>query len=399
MKSDALLVATSVFLATTTKPTQADAATNGRIESLGFYTGLQTSYGDLVASQADLTIVSADLYDVTIDGGVIGGDAFNAAGFGRDAGLATYALVGNYNPATRAFDAAIAHSAMVTDESAAIASILALAARGHYVGIDLDFENLSYSPDIATDRAAFTTFVHDLSTALHAQQLNLIVSVPPKAVDDPANTWSYPFDLAALAPAVDYLHFMTYDQHGPGSTVPGPVASLGWVTKCATYAVSVVPPAKLLVGLPAYGYDWDLTDSNADAGVYAVSEVDWVDLPPILATPGAVLQWSSATSSPYVNYTSADGHSHVMWYENQQSIEAKAKLVNNMGLAGIAIWALGKEDATFWTAVQSATSTTVPAVPEWGGLAMLACVAVIGGGAARRTFVPLRGSRRRARVD
>lgn len=48
---------------------------------------------------------------------------------------------------------------------------------------------------------------------------------------------------------------MTYDEHGY-VTGPGPVASAKWVDKVIKYTVSVIPQNKVLLGIPAYGFDW-----------------------------------------------------------------------------------------------------------------------------------------------
>ena len=55
---------------------------------------------------------------------------------------------------------------------------------------------------------------------------------------------------------------MTYDQNGSWWTTPGPVAGKEWMRRALQYAVSAVPSTKILMGLPAYGYDWNLTKND-----------------------------------------------------------------------------------------------------------------------------------------
>ena len=43
----------------------------------------------------------------------------------------------------------------------------------------------------------------------------------------------------------------------------------------------------------------------------------------------------------------------MVWYENDASIRTKAELVGQYDLGGWSMWALGKEDQSFWEAAVS----------------------------------------------
>jgi spore germination protein YaaH len=117
------------------------------------------------------------------------------------------------------------------------------------------------------------------------------------------------------------------------------------------YATSVVAPSKLIIGLPAYGYDWDLTASDGGPNAYVGTSVDWTGFAAIVGTSDAQAHWDSTSQSPYVDYVTTNGHDHEMWYENAKSLQAKTALVTSYHLAGVSMWALGDEDASFWSAV------------------------------------------------
>ena len=318
--------------------------------TLGYYTGTQGSYDAVQSLAPYLSIVSADVFGVQLDGSIVGGDEFDVVAYDRAHGLRTYACIANYNndPDVNDFDPALAHAAIVTHKDAVIADLVALARDGGYDGVNIDFESLAYSADIAEDRAAFSAFIHDLAAQLHAQELKLAISVPGKTEHSAQDAWSYPFDYAALGRDADYLQLMTYDQHGPWGE-PGPVSGADWVEACVIYAASLVDPDKLLIGLPAYGYDWDLTASDPGSGSYTASSFSWTDIPTLLAKPGAALQWDAAAQSPAVTYTEG-GHVHEAWYENAESLRAKTALVTRYKLAGLSMWSLGQEDESFWVA-------------------------------------------------
>jgi spore germination protein YaaH len=302
--------------------------------------------------------VSADVCAVEFDGTITGEDDFGVVAFCKAHGIDVYACVSNYNDDLEVdgFDAELARAAIVTHRNAVIARLVALAASGGYDGINIDFENLAFSRDIDDDRAAFTAFIHELATQLHALGLKLAISVPGKTEDSIDDDWSYPFDYAALGEDADLLQLMTYDQHGPWSE-PGPVSGADWVEDCVAYAVSLVEPAKLLIGLPAYGYDWNLTDSDPVSWTYSATSFSWSGIAAsgvaaLLARLGAIEGWDEASQSPYVTYTER-GHRHEAWFENAASLRAKTALIAKYALAGLSMWSLGQEDESFWSAVSS----------------------------------------------
>ncbi len=318
---------------------------------LAYYTGDEDSYTALQDAALFINTVSADIYVIQPDGSIGGADERRIVDWSNAHTIETYACISNYNgdPGVNDFDAELAHTAITGNREKVIEELMEMAKAGGYAGINIDFENLAYSANIEDDRAAFTLFIEELAENLHAKSLKLIVSVPGKTNDSRDNTWAYPFDMLALGEAADQLQLMTYDQHGPWGE-PGAVAGADWVEACLQYAVSQVDPEKLLIGLPAYGYDWDLTASNISQNMYTAGDVSWKDFPALLEKDDTEMTWDPVSQSPYLTY-SVEGHAHVVWFENEESIRVKTALVKKYDLAGISMWALGKEDASFWQAV------------------------------------------------
>ena len=252
--------------------------------------------------------------------------------------IQSFATISNFGITD--FDPAIVHAILTNPlaRSKMFAGMSSVATINGYDGINIDFESVS-----PADRGLFTKFVNVASAYLHARGKYLVLSVPAMLQNDPTDSWTGAYDLAALSRAVDIVQYMTYDENGPWGT-PGPVAGLDWVSAAAHYAISVVPPAKISLGVPAYGYDWNLTAGTG-------SQVPWNQIPALLSTNQAAPLWDAASSSPYFNYT-LGGDQHVVWYENYTSIERKAALASAMKLAGVSVYALGYEDPNFWAALK-----------------------------------------------
>lgn len=294
------------------------------------------SYDSMIANADRLTAIAPWAWVVAADGSVQPagdpaalGRALRAAGSRR---LSTYALVHNYQNGT--FDSDSVHR-LLSDPQArrrAVENLALEAARYGVTGINLDFENVPPS-----DREALSAFVRDLAERLHRDGRKLTVATPAKSSDGPASAHFAAFDYEALGRYADGVWLMTYDQHyrtGP----PGPIASVEWVEKVVRHAVSRIPSHKILLGLPAYGYEWgDGEAARALTYAQAMSRLDRL---------GATLRWHPTYKVPYFTV----GSRHV-WFENRYSAGYKLLLVGRYELGGIAIWRLGQEDPGMWDVI------------------------------------------------
>ena len=319
---------------------------------LAYFTGTEESLASLQTHVAYLDILSVDVFNLRDDGSVYQFDDLDAPRIAQENGLEVYACVSNYRgDPLYDFDPDLARAAILTYREQVIDQLVEIALEDVYTGINIDLEDIAFSDDIEADRAAFSGFVEELSSRLHSQGKKLIISVPAKSADLSDDDWAYPYDLAVLGQAADYLQLMTYDQHGPWGK-PGPLAGLDWTADCTAYAASQMDPARLLVGLPAYAYDWDLTESDEGTGNYSVEDLYWTDIPALLGKSGVLLERDGIAQSPWAAYIE-NGHEHMVWYEDAESIRAKAQLVSQYNLGGLSVWALGQEDESFWRAVLS----------------------------------------------
>ena len=305
---------------------------------LGYYTGDTDSLSSAEATDTPLNEVSMDLIDMDSDGNLHGGLPQDLLVSDSAQGKLSYATVSNFGATD--FDAGIAHGVLVTHRAAAIQAIATLAKTARLTGINLDFEGL-----FPADRDAYTDFVADLATQLHIQGSMLMLSVPAKNADDPGDDWTWPYDYEAIGKTADFIQVMTYDEHVPGEPA-GPVAGIDWMQADLDYAVSQILPDKLLLGLPAYGYDFDVSH---DTGV----TVEWKDTQALVKSTGAKPAYDPASESEFFNYVASDGSHHQVWYEVPQGIQDKAHLAVTLNLAGVSMWALGFEDASFWSAVDA----------------------------------------------
>ena len=118
-----------------------------------------------------------------------------------------------------------------------------------FAGLDVDFE---YLPGELSD--AYAAFLARLRQILWPLGRFVWVALAPKTSANQRGLLYEGHDYAALGRTVDAALLMTYEwgyTYGP----PMAVAPLPNVRAVLDYAVTELPPAKILLGVPNYGYD------------------------------------------------------------------------------------------------------------------------------------------------
>lgn len=256
-----------------------------------------------------------------------------------------------------------------------IAQIVQLSARENYDGIDLDLECFMYESRLwSSYQANWVKFVAELGVALRAQGDLLSVTTPP-IYSDTTGYWVYSWK--QLGPHVDRLRIMAYDystgqsRWNPAvkSQGDGAIAPMQWVQRIVDYAVSVVDPAKVWLGVPAYGRNWvtGVTGSCPTSGeVPNLERVTWTSkevnakLTELAVTP-TVSRYHSIHKERNLIYTRTFNGTNnagvarsctvtrTVWWQDARSHYDRLKVARKAGMAGIAVWRLNGEDAEMWT--------------------------------------------------
>jgi spore germination protein YaaH len=225
-----------------------------------------------------------------------------------------------------------------------------------YVGFQLDFENVHW-----TDRDALSSVVSEIASAFHRERLQLSIATIPNAPGVPGETgfsawiyqnWRGAYDLKALAQSVDLLCLMTYDQHTTW-TVPGPVSGWAWTTGNLDYALKIVPPQKLSLGIPLYGYHWfagtptkpdEKSGDKPNPSAEYIAADDAVDL---VKAYGGHVEWDATDRSAWSYFYRADTREWI-FFTDARTFQERYTLVKDRGLEGFCSWVLGMEDPGIW---------------------------------------------------
>jgi cellulose synthase/poly-beta-1,6-N-acetylglucosamine synthase-like glycosyltransferase/peptidoglycan/xylan/chitin deacetylase (PgdA/CDA1 family) len=194
-------------------------------------------------------------------------------------------------------------------------------------GICIDFEE-----PLTTSQANLLIFIRELHDVFAPKGLTVLQTVP---FDDP--DWNY----QNYAAASDYLILMAYDQHWAGSDA-GPIASQAWFEQHLVSRMHQLNPAKTIIALGNYGYDW--TDGE--------KEVDEVTCQKALLTAkesDAKVLFDPDSRTPYFEYDEEDESHHRVWFLDAVTAYNQMRAASGYKPAGYAVWRLGSEDPSIWS--------------------------------------------------
>ena len=236
-------------------------------------------------------------------------------------------------------------------------------------GVNVDIENVTHE-----QRDQYTQLVKLLREKIPShKEVSVAVAANP---NDWQTGWHGSYDYAALAQYADHLFIMTYDEHYEGGAA-GPVAGIQFVENSIQYALSKTTADKIVIGVPLYGRVWSLDDNRIiGKGISSKTIQD------ILNNCESTVTYDETSQSVKAEFTITDQSTrytvggdfvlqpgkYVVWYENDQSYEAKLGLVEKYNLKGAGSWALGQEDPSIWDHyeewVNGEMEDTTPSEPE-----------------------------------
>jgi spore germination protein len=183
------------------------------------------------------------------------------------------------------------------------------------------------------DREAYNQFSRRLAELLHRVGAVLGVALAPKISPDQSGLLYEAHDYRAQGEAADFIYLMTYEWgylYGP----PMAVSPINQVRRVLDYAITEIPPGKIMMGMSNYGYNWTLPWRQGTAAKL-ISNVYAADL---AAARRVEIQYDETSQAPWFQYRDDAGTMHVVWFEDPRSIRARLRLIPEYGLRGIFWW-------------------------------------------------------------
>jgi len=255
-----------------------------------------------------------------------GAGALRLARTAHRQGLTAELLVGNYSNRLGDFDPRAAHRLLSSEGRIdAVASRLAsYVATGGWDGVNVDLERLR-----AADAAGLVALVRAVQDAMPAEKT---VTIDVSASTSLKSYRTGGYDLAGLAGSADVIKLMTYDQHGPSWSGPGPVGGLPWQRRALATILRVVPVDQVDLGVAGYGYTWPRRGVGRTVTVAQARR--------LVARDHVRAQWRTKAGE----WTARLDDGTRLWWSDGRSYRQRVALAREHRLHGLAVWRLGSAD-------------------------------------------------------
>lgn len=236
-------------------------------------------------------------------------------------------------------------------------------------GVDLDWEfpvsgGPSHNTNRPEDKQNFTLMLKELRAQLDKQgekdgkRYYLTIAAAPNS------TYLKKIELSKIEPLVDYIFIMGYDMHGPWDSYSDLNAPLytpsenspqykNSISSGVSLYLNTISSSKLVLGVPFYGYKYDVNSDDNDGLYQDYSSAKSVGYDNVvknyLNNPDYTEHYHEDAKVPYLS-----SYDSFITFENTKSIKAKAQYAKSKGLGGVGAWELSHDrNGTLLSALNS----------------------------------------------
>jgi spore germination protein YaaH len=267
--------------------------------------------------------------------------------------------------------------------------IAALVKEKGFDGIDIDFEGKK-----AADRDYFSTFLKGLYMRMGNKWVMCTIEARTPVADryygttPPPDATVYANDFKAINKYCDRVRIMAYDQQGVDLQLASvadergllyaPVGDPTWVSKAVRLAMKDIAKNKILIGVPTYGYEYEVTAyadgydydilwtfnpgyATATAAAFGITpsrgmsgELQFAYVPtstPVTSTAQLVANGPNVaqTALAFARTTNVNQKFRMMTWSDADAVARKIALAKELGVRGVAIFKLdGGQDQKIW---------------------------------------------------
>ncbi len=239
---------------------------------------------------------------------------------------------------------------------------------------DLDGIDIDYEGKYARTAPYFSQFLKELYEAIGYDKWVMCTIESRTPLDSryssPESTpkdIEYANDFKIIGTYCDRVRIMAYDQmridlklNSANADPYIPVADIAWVEKVMRLAAEDISKDKLVIGVPTYGYEYDMFPASWDPSDFEYSKL-WAFNPQyavdLSAKIGQSITRNSAGELSLVfpaslspEFKPLPNATRIVTWSDGEAIRKKAELAKSLGLRGIAIFKIdGGQDASVWS--------------------------------------------------
>ena len=287
--------------------------------------------------------------------------------------------------------------------------IAALVKAKGFDGIDIDFEGKK-----AATKDYFSTFLKGLAARMSDKWIMCTIESRTPIADryhgttPPADATTYANDFKAINKYCDRVRLMAYDQqsvdqnlamqYASSSQLYAPISDPAWVEKVVALAAKDIAKNKIMIGIPTYGYEYDITAYANNEYVYDIlwtfnpgyatpiaaqygvtpTRAPWGEMyftyvnsaptstaPVSLGSNSALL--AAAAAGVYANTYNSHLNFRLMVWPDAESVRQKVELAKRLGVRGVSVFKFdGGQDQNIWNVLATSASTPSTPVPSTG---------------------------------
>lgn len=261
--------------------------------------------------------------------------------------------------------------------AAHVKGIVSIVKKNKFDGIDIDYE-----AKLAETRPYFSAFLTELATALHKDKKKLICTIEARTPPESRYATTsqlvlskveYSNDYKVIGKVCDQVRIMAYDQAGDDANLVKqnkdtgnaykPVADIEWIKKVITLALWDIPAKKIILGVPTYGYKYELISQTGTTTLkysrigsmnfnYADDLAKSLNITPVRNSAGE-LNFGYATSTGPDGEQLGSLKQYMVWYSDATAIADKIRIAKLYGLGGVAVFKIdGGNDPKVWNVLK-----------------------------------------------
>lgn len=236
---------------------------------------------------------------------------------------------------------------LVSDLSALTNSLSVGNNATQFDGVIIDFEGLR---DNGMDKQSFVKFLTKLNAQLDTNGKKLLVAINPAR--ETGQQYYNGYDFTAIGQLADYVILMAHDYDTKhlkseeiaqfkGETPLAPINNIYYAIKYALNGGAGVPKDKLILQISFSASQWQFKDNTVlNTEPYNPDYIKIINRMKDTNTTVKAFNYSEIYEAPYLTYE-AEGIKNIIWYEDERSVAAKAKLAKMFGIKGLSFWRLG----------------------------------------------------------
>jgi spore germination protein len=297
----------------------------------------------LIKTLPFLTYITIFNYRATTEGNLIEIDDTEIIQIAKDYGVAPMMFVSTLSEEGIG-NVEVAYNILSRPEvqENAINNILRVLETKGYYGLNIYIQYLNME-----NIKRFEDYIKKLADSLHSGGYRIVLTITPRILIERNEITFEGIDYSNLANTVDGILFLSYEW-GFSLGAPGSIAPVNLIKDMLDYAINMVPPEKLFIGLPVSGYDWELPYVP---GITRANSVTTEGAIQIAAEYGVPIQYHEGAQAPYFFYMSLNNIMHIVWFKDARSFNAIAYLVYEYGLQGLSIWNIMNYNSQLWLVI------------------------------------------------